>query len=181
MKIFKYIKDEIKNIIEKDIAIKNKFEALLYPSLHAVIYHKIANFLYKRKIFLLARMISQFSRFITGIEIHPGATLGKKIFFDHGMGIVIGETAVIGDNCIIFHGVTLGGVNSDKVKRHPTIEKNVIIGTGAKILGNITVGENSKIGANAVVLKDVPSNSVAVGIPAKIIRKFSEDYYMWYI
>lgn len=129
----------------------------------------------------MARLISQFGRLTTGIEIHPGATLGKRIFFDHGMGIVVGETAVIGDDCIIFHGVTLGGVSSDKVKRHPTVKNNVVIGAGAKILGNITIGENSKIGANAVVLKDIPDDSVAVGIPSRVIRKFSEDYYMWYI
>ena len=123
----------------------------------------------------MARLISQFGRLTTGIEIHPGATLGKRIFFDHGMGIVVG------DDCIIFHGVTLGGVSSDKVKRHPTVKNNVVIGAGAKILGNITIGENSKIGANAVVLRDIPADSVAVGIPSRVIQKFSEDYYMWYI
>ena len=124
----------------------------------------------------MARLISQFGRLTTGIEIHPGATLGKRIFFDHGMGIVVGETAVIGDDCIIFHGVS-----SDKVKRHPTGKNNVVIGAGAKILGNITIGKNSKIGANAVVLRDIPADSVAVGIPSRVIQKFSEDYYMWYI
>ena len=181
LKIFKWLKDEIRNIIEKDAAVKSRFETLLYPSLHAVINHKIANYFYKKKLFFMARLISQFGRLTTGIEIHPGATLGKRIFFDHGMGIVVGETAVIGDDCIIFHGVTLGGVSSDKVKRHPTVKNNVVIGAGAKILGNITIGENSKIGANAVVLKDIPADSVAVGIPSRVIQKFSEDYYMWYI
>ena len=118
---------------------------------------------------------------MTGIEIHPGAKIGEKVFFDHGMGIVVGETAVIGDNCVIFHGVTLGGVASTKTKRHPTLENNVTVGAGAKILGNITIGENSKIGANSVILKDIPKNSVAVGIPGRKKKKADDDYYMWYI
>ncbi len=169
------------NIAKKDPAVKSRIEVLLYPSFHAVVNHRIGNFFYRKKMFFLARLISQLSRFITGIEIHPGAVLGKRIFFDHGMGIVIGETAIVGDDCVIFHGVTLGGVSSSKTKRHPTLKNNVVVGTGAKILGNITIGNNSKIGANAVVLKDVPDNSVAVGIPAKVIKKGTEDYYMWYI
>ena len=131
--------------------------------------------------FFIARFTSQFSRFITGIEIHPGAQIGKRVFFDHGMGIVVGETAIIGDDCVIFHGVTLGGVLSIKTKRHPTLENNVIVGAGAKILGNILIGENSRIGANSVILKDIPKNSVAVGVPGKILKKDDNDYYMWYI
>ena len=129
----------------------------------------------------MARLFSQISRFFTGIEIHPGATLGKRIFFDHGMGIVVGETAEIGDDCVIYHGVTLGGVTTEKGKRHPTLKNNVTVGAGAKILGNITVGNNVKIGANSVVLKDVPDNAVAVGIPARIIQKVEEDFFMWHI
>ena len=180
-KIFKFLKNEINNIKEKDPAVKSKIEVLLYPSFHAVINHRISNFFYRKKLFFLARLISQSSRFFTGIEIHPGATLGERIFFDHGMGIVIGETAVIGNDCVIFHGVTLGGVNSSKTKRHPTLKNNVIVGTGAKILGNITIGENVKIGANSVVLKDIPDNAVAVGMPARVIKKDSADYFMWHI
>ncbi|MGB4841963.1 MAG: serine O-acetyltransferase EpsC, partial [Leptotrichiaceae bacterium] len=169
--IFKWLNNEIENIMEKDPAAKSKFEVFfLYPSLQSVIYYKISSFFYKYKIFFIARLVSQFARFMTGIEIHPGAKVGKKVFFDHGMGIVVGETAIIGDNCIIFHGVTLGGVTSTKTKRHPTLENNVTVGAGAKILGNITIGEDSKIGANSVILKDIPKNSVAVGIPGRIIQ-----------
>lgn len=179
--IFKWLKDEINNIAEKDPAVRYKVEVFLYPSLYAVINHKIAHFFQKRKFFLLARLISQISRFFTGIEIHPGAKLGNRIFFDHGMGIVVGETAEIGNNCVIYHGVTLGGVSSSKTKRHPTLKDNVSVGAGAKLLGNIVVGKNVKIGANSVVLRDVPDNAVAVGIPARIILKTEEDYYMWHI
>lgn len=174
-----WLKEEIKNILKKDPAIKSKLEVFLYASLYAVIFHKLAHFLYRKKFFFFARLISQFSRFITGIEIHPGAQLGKRIFFDHGMGIVIGETAIVGDDCVIFHGVTLGGLSSNKVKRHPTIKNNVMIGAGAKLLGDIIIGDNVKIGANSVVLKNIPDNCVAVGAPAKIIPKFSRDYYAW--
>ena len=179
--IFKWLKNEIRNISDKDPAARNIFEVLLYPSLHAVINHKIANFFYKKKIFFLSRLISQISRFLTGIEIHPGATLGNRIFFDHGMGIVIGETAEVGDDCVIYHGVTLGGVSTAKTKRHPTLKNNVIVGAGAKILGNITLGENVRVGANSVVLQNIPDNTVAVGIPARIIKKDENDYYMWHI
>ena len=180
-KIFKWLKEEIENIAQKDPAVRNRIEVFLYPSFHAVINHRFNHFLYKRKFFFLARFFSQLSRMFTGIEIHPGATLGKRIFFDLGMGIVIGETAVVGNDCIIYHGVTLGGVSSSKGKRHPTLKDNVTVGAGAKILGNITVGSNARIGANAVVLKDVPDDAAAVGIPARIIQKGSEDYFMWYI
>ena len=160
--IFKWLISEINNIAEKDPAVKHKIEVFLYPSLHAII-------------------ISQISRFFTGIEIHPAAKLGNKIFFDHGMGIVVGETAEIGDNCVIYHGVTLGGVSTSKVKRHPTLKNNVSVGAGAKLLGNIVIGNNVRIGANSVVLKDIPDEAVAVGIPARIIPKTEEDYYLWHI
>ena len=168
MNIFKWLKDEFLNIQQKDPAVKSKLEIILYASFHAVLYHKLAHFLYKCKLYFLARLISQIARFLTGIEIHPGATLGRRVFFDHGMGIVIGETAIVGDDCVIFHGVTLGGLSS---KRPPTIKNNVMLGAGAKLLGDITIGENVKVGANAVVLTDVPDNAIAVGIPARIIVK----------
>ena len=181
-KILKWLKEEIRNIADRDPAACSIWEILLYPSLHATINHKIANFFFKRKVCFIARLISQLSRFFTGIEIHPGATIGKRVFFDHGMGIVIGETAEIGDDCVIYHGVTLGGTSTTRSKRHPTLKNGVVVGAGAKILGNITLGENVKIGANSVVLKSIPDNRVAVGIPAKIIKKTKEeDYFMWYI
>ncbi|MCM8711111.1 serine O-acetyltransferase [Clostridium sp. SYSU_GA19001] len=168
--MFQNLKQDLENILENDPAAKSKLEVfLLYPSVHALIIYRVAHAFYKKKLFLAARIISQFGRFITGIEIHPGAKIGKKLFIDHGMGVVIGETAEIGDNVTIYHGVTLGGTGKDKGKRHPTIGDNVVIGAGAKVLGPIYIGSGTKIGANAVVLKDVPCNSTAVGIPAKII------------
>jgi serine O-acetyltransferase len=167
--LLKTLRYDINNILENDPAAKSALEVfLLYPSIHALIMHRIAHSLFKRKMFLVARMISQLNRFVTGIEIHPGAKIGKGLFIDHGMGVVIGETSEIGDNVTIYHGVTLGGTGKDKGKRHPTVGNNVVIGAGAKVLGPIYVGDNAKIGANAVVLKDVPYNSTAVGIPAKI-------------
>ena len=181
--MFTKLKYDIKNILAKDPAAGSTMEVLLlYPAVHAVIYHRIAHKLYNSKHYFLARIISQFSRHFTGIEIHPGAVIGKGLFIDHGMGVVIGETAIIGDNVTLYHGVTLGGVGSEKGKRHPTVGNNVIIGSGAKLLGPINIGNNSKIGANAVVLSDVPCFSTAVGVPAKIINKSSgniigiEDY-----
>lgn len=152
---------------ERDPAARSSLEILLcYPGLHALFFHRIAHFLYVRNWFLLSRMISNFSRFMTGIEIHPGARIGQRFFIDHGMGVVIGETAEVGDDVTLFHGVTLGGTGKDQGKRHPTIGNNVVIGTGAKILGPIFVGDYAKVGANAVVLKDVPPRHSAVGIPA---------------
>ena len=162
-----FLGDQIKVVKEKDPAIKSSFEVLLYSGFWANVNHKIAHGLYKRKRFFLARLVSQFSRFVTGIEIHPGATIGKGFFIDHGMGVVIGETCEIGDNVLIYQGVTLGGTGKDTGKRHPTIGNNVLIGSGAKVLGPITVGDNVKIGSGSVVLKDVPDNVTAVGIPAK--------------
>ena len=168
--IFKWLNSELMNILDKDPAASSKLQVfLLYPSIHAVIHHKISHFLYRKKLIFLARLVSQISRFLTGIEIHPGAEIGKNLFMDHGMGIVIGETSIIGNNVTIYHGVTLGGVSLEKGKRHPTVGNNVVIGAGAKVLGNITIGANSKIGANSVILKDIPEDSVAVGIPGKII------------
>ncbi|MBS5925919.1 MAG: serine O-acetyltransferase [Clostridium sp.] len=170
--MFKTLNYNLRRIVENDPAARSKLEVLLlYPCIHVEIAHKLSHFLYKHKWFFLARLISQIARFFTGIEIHPGATIGKGLCIDHGMGVVIGETAEIGDDVLIYHGVTLGGTGKDKGKRHPTIGNGVVIGAGAKVLGPIKVGDNAKIGANAVVVKDVPEGATAVGIPAKnIIR-----------
>ncbi|RDU24416.1 serine O-acetyltransferase [Anaerosacchariphilus polymeriproducens] len=167
--MFDNLKYDLNRVLEDDPAARTKLEVfILYPCIHALIAYRIANFLYRHKLFLIARVISQISRFFTGIEIHPGATIGKGLFIDHGMGVVIGETAIIGDNVTIYHGVTLGGTGKDKgKKRHPTVGNNVVIGAGAKVLGSIYVGDGAKIGANSVVLKDVVSQSTAVGAPAK--------------
>lgn len=153
-----------------DPAAKSLWEiALLYPGPKAILLHRISHALYLVKLFFLARLVSEISRLLTGIEIHPGAVIGKRLVIDHGMGVVIGETAVIGDDCIIFHGVTLGGLKFDAIKRHPTVSHKVLIGTGAKILGPITLGEGCRIGANAVVAKDVPPGTTAVGNPMRIL------------
>lgn len=163
---------EIKAAQQKDPAVKSFLEVvLLYQGLHAIILHRIAHFFYKIKFYFLARLISQISRHFTGIEIHPGAKIGRGVFIDHGMGVVIGETAIIGDNVLIYQGVTLGGAGLQKGKRHPTIGNNVVIGAGAKVLGNITVGDNSYVGANAVVIKDVLPNSTVVGVPARLTKQ----------
>ena len=170
--MFKKLRYNVNNILKQDPAASSFWEVLfLYPSIHATNLHTIAHFFYKRGLKVLARMVSQLARFFTGIEIHPGAKIGKGLFIDHGMGVVIGETAEVGDNVTIYHGATLGGTGKDKGKRHPTIGNNVIIGAGAKLLGPLYVGDNVKVGANAVVLKDIPANSTAVGIPAKIITR----------
>lgn len=170
--MFKKLRYNVNNILKQDPAASSFWEVLfLYPSIHATNLHTIAHFFYKRELKVLARMVSQLARFFTGIEIHPGAKIGKGLFIDHGMGVVIGETAEVGDNVTIYHGATLGGTGKDKGKRHPTIGNNVIIGAGAKLLGPLYVGDNVKVGANAVVLKDIPANSTAVGIPAKIITR----------
>ena len=163
---------DIRAAQKRDPAAQGFLEVLLlYQGLHALIYHRIAHFLYNLRLYLFARMLSQFARFLTGIEIHPGAKIGKRFFIDHGMGVVIGETAIIGDDVLLYQGVTLGGTGLEKGKRHPTIGNNVVIGGGAKVLGNITVGDNSYIGANAVVIKDVPPNSTVVGVPGKITKQ----------
>lgn len=175
--MLKNLKYDLDNIMEKDPAARSKIEIiLLYPCIHALISYKIAHFLYSKKFFFIARLISQLSRFFTGIEIHPGATIGRGLFIDHGMGVVIGETTEIGDNVTIYHGVTLGGTGKDKGKRHPTIGNNVVIGCGAKVLGPITIGDGAKIGANAVVVKDVPTGVTAVGKAAKnLIREVKKE------
>ena len=165
-----FIKNQIKTIKKNDPAIHSILEVFLYPSFRVQLYHKLSSFLYKIKLFFLARLISEFAKGRTGIEIHPGAKIGKNLFIDHGTGVVIGETTVIGDNVTIFHGVTLGGINNTKGKRHPTIGNNVYIGCGAKILGNIVIEDNVKIGANSVVLTNIKANSTVVGIPGKIIK-----------
>ena len=158
--------DNAKNILKKDPAAKNLFQVIfLYPGFKILVYHKIAHYLYTKNFITLARIVSQFARFITGIEIHPGAKVGKRLFIDHGMGIVIGETSVIGNDCTIYHNATLGGTGKDKYKRHPDLGNNVMVGAGAKILGPIKIGNNVKVGANAVVLKDVDDNATVVGIP----------------
>ena len=168
--MFKMFKEDIEAIFEQDPAARSYLEVVLtYAGLHAIWSHRIAHAFYKKKLFFLARSISQISRFFTGIEIHPGAVIGKRFFIDHGMGVVIGETCEIGDNVSVYQGVTLGGTGKEKGKRHPTIKNNVLIATGAKVLGSITVGENSKIGAGSVVLKEVPANSTVVGIPGKVV------------
>ena len=165
-----FIKEQIETIKKNDPAIHSILETILYPSFIAQLFHKVSSFLYKKKFYFLARLISEYAKKHTGIEIHPGAQIGKNLFIDHGMGVVIGETTIIGNNVTIFHSVTLGGRGNTKGKRHPTIKDNAFIGAGAKILGNITIGTNAKIGANAVVLHDVPDNTTVVGIPAKIVK-----------
>ena len=174
----------LQSIIDRDPAAKSKISLILtYPGVKAIFFHKVANFFATAKFDLVARIISQFSRFLTGIEIHPKAKIGKNLFIDHGMGVVIGETSEIGDNVTIYHMVTLGGIspsiNSDsqrQIKRHPTLMNNVVIGSGAQILGPVIVGENAKVGANAVVTKDVPNNAVMIGIPAKNVGTSSGEF-----
>ncbi|WP_223703257.1 serine O-acetyltransferase [Sutcliffiella deserti] len=168
--MFRTLKEDIDIIFEQDPAARSYIEVILtYSGLHAIWSHRLAHAFFNMKLFFIARIISQVSRFFTGIEIHPGAKIGRRFFIDHGMGVVIGETCEIGNNVTVFQGVTLGGTGKEKGKRHPTILDNALIATGAKVLGSITVGENSKIGAGSVVLKDVPENSTVVGIPGKIV------------
>ena len=167
-----FFRQEIKAAQQRDPAAKSFLEVLLlYQGLHALVSYRISSFFYRIHLYFIARMISQISRGLTGIEIHPGAKIGKRLFIDHGMGVVIGETSIIGDNVLLYQGVTLGGTGIEKGKRHPTIGSNVVIGGGAKILGNITIGDNSYIGANAVVIKDVPPNSTVVGVPGRITKQ----------
>lgn len=162
---------DLKTIFERDPAARNKLEIVLtYSGLHALWFYRLSRFLLKIHLLLLARFISQFAKFLTGIEIHPGAKIGRGFFIDHGMGVVIGETTEIGDNVTLYQGVTLGGTGKEKGKRHPTIGHNVVVGAGAKILGNIRIGNNVKIGANAVVLKSVPDDSTVVGVPGEVVR-----------
>lgn len=165
------IKRDFDVIREKDPAIKSWIEVFLYPGFWALFFHRGAHWLYKKRLFLIARIVSQFSRWITGIEIHPGATIGEGLFIDHGMGVVIGETCEIGNNVVIYQGVTLGGTGKEHGKRHPTIGNNVLIGSGVKVLGPFKVGDNAKIGAGSVVLNEIPPNCTAVGIPARAIKR----------
>ena len=172
--MFSRLRYDIKAILERDPAARNGLEVfLLYPGLHALIYYRIANWFYRHNMKFTARWISQCAKFWTGIEIHPGATIGKGLFIDHGAGVVIGETAQIGDNCTIYQGVTLGGTGKDHGKRHPTLGNNVMIGAGAKVLGPFNVGDNSKIAANAVVLSEVEADSTCVGVPARTVKRGS--------
>lgn len=170
--MFEHLKQDISVVFDRDPAARTHFEVLTtYPGVHALIMHRFSHWLWNIKLYWLGRLFSHAGRFLTGIEIHPGATIGHRVFIDHGMGIVIGETAVIGDDCTLYHGVTLGGTSWNKGKRHPTLESGVVIGAGAKVLGPITIGKNAKIGSNAVVVKDVPENATAVGIPARILEE----------
>lgn len=176
IRICNNIEKDIECIKEKDPAAKNALEIILtYSGFHAVIAYRISHILYKNELYTLARLVSQAARFFTGIEIHPGAKIGKRLFIDHGMGVVIGETAIIGNDCLIYQGATLGGTGKDKgLRRHPKLGDNVMIGAGSKVLGGFTVGDNAKVAANAVVLKDVPANYTAVGVPAKMIPPATE-------
>lgn len=169
--MFKEIKELLLAYKERDPAATSNISIfLLYPGVRAVIDHRIAHWFYKHKCFFIARSISQRSRKRTGIEIHPGAQIGKRLVIDHGMGIVIGETTIIGDDCLLYQGVTLGGSGKEKGKRHPTLGNNVLVGAGAKVLGSFTIGDNARIAANAVVLNEIPANATAVGVPARVVR-----------
>lgn len=170
--MFNHLKEDISIVFQRDPAARTHFEILTtYPGVHALLIHRLSHWLWKQRLYWLARFNSHIGRWLTGIEIHPGATIGRRVFIDHGMGVVVGETAVIGDDCTLYHGVTLGGTSWNKGKRHPTLENGVVIGAGAKILGPITIGTGAKIGSNAVVVKDVPANATAVGIPARILEE----------
>ena len=174
--MFNQIKEDISVVFERDPAARTHWEIITtYPGVHALIIHRLSHWLWRKRLFWLARFISHLARWLTGIEIHPGATIGHRVFIDHGMGVVIGETAVIGNNCTLYHGVTLGGTSWNKGKRHPTLEEGVVIGAGAKVLGPIIVGKGAKIGSNAVVVKDVPAEATAVGIPARILDQETES------
>lgn len=170
--MFARIREDIYSVFDRDPAARSVFEIIFcYPGLHAVWFYRVAHWFWTHELYFLGRFISHLGRFMTGIEIHPGATIGKKFFIDHGMGVVIGETAEIGDNVTLYHGVTLGGVTWDKVKRHPTVEDNVVIGSGSKVLGPFVVGKGAKIGSNSVVVKEVPQNATVVGIPGRVVMQ----------
>ncbi|GIU74499.1 MAG: serine O-acetyltransferase [Bryobacteraceae bacterium] len=169
--MFRTIREQIDTIFREDPAAKSVIEILFcYPGFHAILFHRLAHRLYRAGFTTLARMISQTARFLTGIEIHPGAQIGRRFFIDHGMGVVIGETAIIGDDCLLYQGVTLGGTGKERGKRHPTLGNHVVVGSGAKVLGNITIGNHVRIGAGSVVLKSVPDHSTVVGVPGRIVR-----------
>lgn len=171
MGMLRFVKDEINIIRERDPAIHSNWEVLLYPSFKAIIYYRIAHRLYKKKHFFWARLVSQKGAHKTGIEIHPGAQIGKGFFIDHGHGVIIGETTIIGDNVTLYQGVTLGGTGKEHGKRHPTLGNNVMVSAGAKVLGSFSIGENSKIGAGSVVLEEVPPNSTVVGVPGRVVKR----------
>ena len=170
--MFRSFREDIRSVFDRDPAARSTVEILLcYPGMHAIWMHRLNHWLWKRGFRLLGRFLSQFSRFVTGIEIHPGATIGRRFFIDHGMGVVIGETAVVGDDVTLYQDVTLGGTGKEKGKRHPTICSGVVIGGGAKILGNITIGDNCRVGSGSVVLRDIPANSTVVGVPGHIVYR----------
>lgn len=168
--MFSQLKEDLKVVFERDPAVRSVFEIIFcYPGFHAMIFYRMSHWLWRNQMKFLGRFVSHIGRFLTGIEIHPGATIGRGFFIDHGMGVVIGETAEIGENCTLYHGVTLGGTSWAKEKRHPTLGDNVIIGAGAKILGPFTLGDSSKVGSNSVVVKEVPENATVVGIPGRVV------------
>ncbi len=174
--MIEHLKEDIKCVFDRDPAARGYFEVLTtYPGVHAMLFYRLNNLLWRWNLKWLARAFSGLARLLTGIEIHPGATIGRRFFIDHGMGVVIGETTVIGDDCTLYHGVTLGGTSWDKGKRHPTLGNDVVVGAGAKVLGPITLGDNSRVGSNAVVVKDVPEGSTVVGVPGRVIGKTSTD------
>lgn len=173
--MFRTLKEDFRACFERDPAARSSIEVLLaYPGFHAILMHRVAHRLHNWGLLLFARLLSHFNRFITGIEIHPGAEIGRGFFIDHGMGVVIGETSVIGDDVTLFQGVTLGGTGKEREKRHPTLEDNVVVGAGAKVLGNITIGKGSRIGSGSVVVNAVPKNSTVVGIPARVVKREGE-------
>ncbi len=175
--MFRAIREQVETIFREDPAAKSVLEIVLcYPGFHAILLHRLAHWLYRRKVPLIPRVISQFSRWFTGIEIHPGARIGRRFFIDHGMGVVIGETTEIGDDVLLYQGVTLGGTGKEKGKRHPTIGDHVVVGTGAKVLGSITIGHHTKIGAGSVVVKPVPDHSTVVGVPGRVVRQRGERF-----
>ncbi|MBN8759725.1 MAG: serine O-acetyltransferase [Thiobacillus sp. 65-69] len=175
MSLLKRLKEDVAVVFDRDPAARSTFEVVTtYPGFHAIVIHRLANRLWRANLKWLARFASHVGRWLTGIEIHPGATIGRRVFIDHGMGVVVGETAEIGDDCTLYHGVTLGGTSWNKGKRHPTLKPGVVIGAGAKILGPITIGANARVGSNAVVVKDVPDEATAVGIPARILDNAAE-------
>ena len=172
MNMFSLIKEDFMNVKKNDPALHSTFELFFsYPGLWAIFFYRISNSIYKRGLRFIPRLISSIGQFLTTIDIHPAATIGRRVFIDHGVGVVIGETAIIGDDVLIYQQVTLGGVSLSHGKRHPTIEDNVVVGAGAKVLGNITIGKNSKVGANSVVVKNVPADSTAIGIPARVLKR----------
>lgn len=179
MGVVSYVKEEIQVIRERDPAIKSNMEVFLYPSFKAILHYRVAHKLYKKGHYVVARWISQRAVRKTGIEIHPGATIGKGLFIDHGSGVIIGETAELGDNITLYQGVTLGGTGKEQGKRHPTLGDNVMVSAGAKVLGSFKIGENSKIGAGSVVLKEVPANCTVVGVPGRIVSRMVQKSHVW--